>query len=110
MGVGATLVATRISAAILWAIIYFVTGTSRPEWQELFVWAAAFTLIGTLDDVMQLVSQSSGFILLMKLTSAAIVAALLYVLLTMRLGIINVRHKVTIVSVFVGLKIVAILL
>ena len=74
------------------------------------MWAVVITLIGALDNVMQLVSQAPGFILLMKLVAASIVAVLLYTLLTMRLGIIIVRHKIAIVSLFVGLKVIGILL
>lgn len=53
------------------------------------------------------ISTDPGFIFGVRLLSALIIGALLYFLVGFRLGIMDVKKKLTIVAIFIGMKIIA---
>jgi len=106
MGIIFVLAAIGISTLLLWIIIYFVTGNSYQRWGEFFIWALFFTLMSVSSNFFLIFSNDKIFLLSIFLLSHLIIGILLYFLLDFRLGIPEVKKKMTIAGVFVGVMLI----
>jgi hypothetical protein len=106
MGIIAAFIALGLTTVFLWVIIYLVTGNSNHDWAEMFIWALFLILISAMKSFMQILSTDPGFLLSVKLLSSLIIGILLYFLLGLRLGLLDVRKKFTIVGTVVGARLI----
>ncbi len=102
----AFLVGLGIATAFLWFTIRIVTGKTSHRWREIFIWILFFALISSAKNYMQIFSVDAGLILIVRLLSISLVCVLLYFLLGLRLKIVELRKKILIVLIYIGVRLI----